>query len=68
MHIISTSNLISVVYVVLKIYLSKTTYYMLILLSLGGVSDWVSVLVLQNQESNTMLDSNHSLFKENAVL
>lgn len=34
---------------------------MLILLSLGGVFDVVSILVLQKQESDTMLDSSHSL-------
>lgn len=59
MNIISASNLISEEDVVLKIWLSTTTYYMLILL-LGEVSDLVSILVLQKQESDTMLDSRYS--------
>lgn len=33
---------------------------MLILSSPGGVSDWVAILVLQNQELDTMLDSSQS--------
>lgn len=36
---------------------------MLILLSLGGVSGVVSILVLQKQESDTMLDSSQSFFR-----
>lgn len=33
---------------------------MLILSSPGGVSDWVAILVLQNQELDAMLDSSQS--------
>lgn len=36
---------------------------MLILLSLGGVSDWVSILVLQKQKSDTVFDSSQSFFR-----
>lgn len=36
---------------------------MLLLLSSGDVSDWVSFLVLQKQESDTMLDSSLSLLR-----
>lgn len=36
---------------------------MLILLSLGGVSVWVSTLVLQKQKSDAMFDSSQSFFR-----